>query len=154
MYPIEDIAWQAMTRGGRPVDRILKGQIVFRQTRERIGTTMTDVATFGMITAPAFSGATGEIQAASGAFALVGVTSLAIATRVRPRADTRYWRNLPDTVHVLTCRLPAGGNSATMMFLDENGNEVTNLRQQTLIHWPNSRHGLAWARSRSAMLSQ
>jgi hypothetical protein len=153
MYPIEDVAWQAMTRGGRPVDRILKGQVVFRQTHERIGTTLTDVAEAGMIAAPAFHGSTGDIQAASAALGLIGVAELAIAVRARPRADTRYWRSLPDTVHVFTCEAPHQDGVVDVRFLDGNGSEIAALSHRTSVHWPDGRHGLAWARSRSAALT-
>ncbi len=153
MYPMEDIAWQAMTRGGRAIDRILEGQVEFRRTHEKIGTTLTEISSTAMIAAPAFESATSEIQIASGVLGLIGVTQLAMAQNARPRADTRYWKNLPDTVHVFTCAMPTGDNvNVRATFLDAEKAKIVNLDKTKPIHFVKS-NGLCWIRSRSAVIN-
>ncbi len=98
-YPIEDIAWQAMTRGGRPVDKIIKGQVQFRKTHEKIGTTLTDISS-NMLLASPLSSQTDAWSGLSAALGIFGVAEMALASRARTHADTRYWDNLPDTIHL------------------------------------------------------
>ena len=104
-----------------------------------------------MIVAPAFRNATSEIQIASAALGLFSVAELVIASRVRTRADTRYWRNLPDTVHVLTCAYAPGEHNIVASFCDDSGTELTTLRRQAKITFTSDGHGVAWVRSRSAL---
>ena len=151
MYPMEDIAWQAMTRGGRPVDRILKGQVVFRERAEKIGTVLTEVSSGAMLAAPVFHNSTGEVQALSAALGLLGVAQLVIAQKVNPRADTRYWANLPDAVHIWTGKLPAGVQALEVAFLDASGRSVSQPESPLNLHFI-SGYGLGWGRSRSALL--
>ena len=131
MYPMEDIAWQAMTRGGRPVDKILKGQVVFRERSEKIGTILTEVSSNAMLAAPAFHHSTSEVQAVSAALGLIGVAQLVIAQKVNPRADTRYWGNLPDAVHVWTGKLAPGEQAFDAAFLDASGRSVSKSSSST-----------------------
>jgi len=150
-FPMEDIFRQASTRGGRPIDKILEGKVVFRKQHERMATTLTDVSSTAMLAAPAFENATSDIQAASAALGLIGVAQIAAASRARPEADTRYWRNLPDTIHVLTCR-SASEQSVQAQFLDDGGRELRELRRYTRTKASGRRHAFAWLRSRSAVL--
>jgi len=153
-YPIEDIAWQAMTRGGRPVDKILKGQVVFRQTHEKMGTVLTNVSENAMIAAPLFNDSAGDVQAVSGALGLIGVTQMAIAARARPHADTRYWANLPDAVHVVTCALPPREQTVEASFTDSAGNDIPGLTKKQIVDFADGQHGFSWLRSRPAALPE
>jgi len=150
-YPMADIAWQAMTRGGRLVDKILKGQASFRETHEKVGTVLTDVSSTAMLSAPMFKKSTSKIQAISGGVALLGIAEMLIASKVRPRADTRYWDNLPDAVHVFTRKLPIKEETVTVSFLDSSGCEITHLRGQVKIDFVDGQHGFGWIRSQSAL---
>ena len=98
-YPIEDIAWQAMTRGGRPVDKIIKDQVHFRKTHENISTTLTDISSNMLLTNPLSSQADAW-SGLSAALGIFGVAEMALASRARTHADTRYWDNLPDTIYL------------------------------------------------------
>jgi len=148
MYPMEDIAWQAMTRGGRQVDSIIKGQVKFKQRNEKIATVLTDVSATAMLFAPVFKNQ-GEISAASGALGLVGVAFWAISAKVKPRADIRYWNNLPDAVHVFTFKAPEQDQTVSVDFLDGNGVEIGS--KQGNVHFVKG-YGLGWIRSRSAIV--
>ena len=95
----EDIFFQASTRGGREVERILEGKVIFRERLEETGAGMRGVAaTSGVAAAASGSAATG----AAGAVAdLIGGFSRLAAANAKSRVDTRAWSSLPDRLHVI-----------------------------------------------------
>ena len=145
LFPIEDIAWQAMTRGGRAIDHILQGQVVFKQNQEDLGTLVTGLGEATMTAASVFNNASGELHAAAGGLELLGVAQLAISQRVKAKADTRAWDNLPDTVHIATFRAQDLPSQVTVRLLDENGTPTG--AEQTRAVTPNADgSALVWAR--------
>jgi hypothetical protein len=93
-YRMEDIYWQASTRGGREVDKILQGKASFKAGTGAVGSALADGV-----------GAYNDIAGASTAGAAVGAVAgvfLIVSSSTKPQADTRYWSSLPDQVHVLT----------------------------------------------------
>lgn len=146
LYPLEDIFWQATTRGGRPVDGILEGQVKFRSSAEGIGTVLTDVASASTENSLAYSGSGSGTANVVG---VVGIVALAFAARAKTKADTRYWDNLPDAVHVDTMKVTAGGQPGwSVRYLDKFGNAVPGLESEADIHWDGRGNGVAWVRSR------
>jgi hypothetical protein len=95
LYPIEDIFYQASTRGGRAVDKILEGKVQFRDTSGAVGSAMTQ-------TAVALGQAGGSAGAIVGG---VGAVASLMAANAKPRADTRAWSSLPDLIHVATLKV-------------------------------------------------
>jgi tetratricopeptide (TPR) repeat protein len=150
-YPIEDVAWQAMTRGGRPVDKILKGKAIFRETHEEIGSVLTQVSVTASVAAPVFEHSRSNIEVVSRVLGIFGVAEIVMASNVGTRADTRYWDNLPDGVHILTWRSTTPGQTVQVSFLDPLGSEATELRREVEIDPVDGQHGLGWIRSRSAL---
>lgn len=100
LYPMEDIYWQASTRGGRPVDKIIDGQVQFKKNTEKAGIKISDASTDVMLISSALGSSSGTNAGA--ALSLIGVASLTLSASAKPRVDTRYWNNLPDLVHVTT----------------------------------------------------
>ncbi|HEY8607794.1 MAG TPA: hypothetical protein VIM12_11835 [Noviherbaspirillum sp.] len=92
---MEDLLFQASTRGGRPVDRIIAGKVSFKEATGDIGLALGRVASDGSVIASA----TGGGGQALGAVAAIGAIASIISANVRPRADVRYWANLPERVH-------------------------------------------------------
>ncbi|HBC20010.1 MAG TPA: hypothetical protein DC022_14990, partial [Alcanivorax sp.] len=50
LYPAEDVFFQASTRGGRAVDRIIEGKVQFKQTTGNVGDAMTSLSDNSLIT--------------------------------------------------------------------------------------------------------
>lgn len=103
----EDLYFQASTRGGREVDKILAGKASFK---DNLNTTADIAEGVGEVAMGA-----AEILAASGALddslnalglglfsSLISAGTRSVAEDVQPAADTRYWQSLPDRIHVAT----------------------------------------------------
>ncbi len=141
-YPAEDVAFQAMTRGSRPIDAILEGKVAFKKQAENIGTSLTSLSSEVMVSAPLL-GNSGGAQAAAGGLAVLGIASALIAQNAKPRADTRAWPNLPDTIHVAFLPKAVRGTAVSAAFLDAEGNVLASKEQvpqdaDTLLWFKNS----------------
>lgn len=86
-----DLGWQASTLGGRQVDVILGGKASFRQGSE----TVADIGLQGATMAIGLDDGGG----AAGALAVVGIAAVLISSASKPKADVRYWDNLPDRIY-------------------------------------------------------
>ena len=104
-YPMEDIFYQAATRGGRGIDKILEGQAVFLKKGMDIGSTLTDISSTTILTSTLLnsSGNMAEVGAVIGG---VGGLVTLVAINAKPHADTRYVHNLPDMVHIYSASIP------------------------------------------------
>ena len=146
LYPLEDIFWQASTRGGRPVDAILEGQLQFRNTTEGLGSVLTDASSAYTQNSNYYSSGSSGTANVVGA---VGIVALALSARSKPQADTRYWDNLPDAVHVSSRKLARGVQPEWgVQYLDRAGNPVAGLERAVDVHWDKRGNGLVWVRSR------
>jgi len=153
LYPMEDIFWQAATRGGRLVDKILKGKAEFMETQRASGEVLSNVSTAGIIASSAPIGDTSALHGVSAALGLVSVVQLAIALNVNPRADTRYWNNLPDTIHVITLKTDPVSLKGPIKaeFLDAQKKVIPSLGAELTLGNCGSGRYLGWTRSRSAL---
>ena len=153
LYPMEDIFWQAATRGGRLVDKILKGKVHFMETQRASGEILSNVATAGIIASSAPVGDTSALHGVSAALGLISVVQLAISLNVNPRADTRYWNNLPDTIHIITLKTnPASLKSPIRAeLLDAERKVIPSLGTEFTLENCGSNQFLGWTRSRSAL---
>ena len=142
LYPVEDVYFQASTRGGRAVDRIIDGQVEFRRRTESVGTNLTNVTNNSVVAG---------LTAGTGAFAVAsvaGVTALGLSARANPRADTRYWQTLPDTLHVYSLRAKEAETGLRVEFLDEHGAVLPELTTTTEISFDQQGNGIAHASAR------
>lgn len=131
-YPMEDIYFQAATRGGRQIDKVLKDKVVFRERNLAMGSALSSVAETAMIMAPLANAghAMGAVQGVAGGLAVIGALQQYIAINAKPQADTRYWDNLPDMVHVALVKVAPGKHSATFRFTNENYVQVVDLAEK------------------------
>jgi len=150
-FPIEDIYWQASTRGGRPVDYILAGKVAFKENAATTGQVMKTVGLATMVSGAQLGHNYGGYVGAAGAVVtLGGFIAQGISDAVRPEADARYWDNLPDSVHIRTVSLSSERRSIDLNFLDTSDNPVAGLPKTTNVEFA-GRCGIAWTRSRSAI---
>jgi tetratricopeptide (TPR) repeat protein len=143
---VEDVYFQAATRGGRPIDRVIEGKASFASTSGEVGSVLAGVASEGSLIAAANGGGGGR---ALGAVAAIGAISSILSANVKPRADVRYWANLPETLHVAALRLDGDPGAVKVDLTDENGQPVasSSLRIQT---FRDARgNGLIWIKSRN-----
>jgi hypothetical protein len=154
LFPMEDVAWQAMSRGGRAVDKILQGKVEFRKTNEQVGTVLTDVSSSTMISAPLWGDNVETVQGISAAIGLVGVIQMAAGARARPHADTRYWDNIPDGIHVATIFGEPGTYKIRANFKDENGGTVPGVQVEKTFEAKKAGAALFWFRSRESVTSK
>ncbi len=145
----EDLYWQASTRGGREVDRILAGKAQFKDIATGIGAAslvVADAALDVAVYASYNDDSDAALGVAAGA-AIIGIASLLMADAARPEADTRYWDNLP--AHIDYVSLPAGAMPTEAIFVDAGGSILGSLAPRVRMD-PKGHCGFAYARSRLA----
>ena len=128
-----DVRLQAMTRGGREMDCVLRGRAVFKDVTAASGMGLATAASALGIVAMAQSAAAASATSASAAggasasgagaaatgasmaIPIVGLgvaggalVFLAVSAATNPAADIRHWETLPDCVHVAEGKLPPG----------------------------------------------
>ena len=150
-FPMENIFWQANTRGGRQVDHILAGKVRFQETNQAMGRTLTDLSLGALVMAPQFGDDAGAVAIVAAILGLVGLGQQAVAAKTQTQADIRYWDNLPDRVHVFTLNSRERNQRLKVSFLKPNGRQIENLEKEATITFVNDRFGFAWVRSRSAL---
>ncbi|MDV3504701.1 hypothetical protein [Marinobacter sp. M-5] len=146
LYPMEDIYFQASTRGGRAIDRIVEGQVQYKTTTRDIGTNLSSVSQNSLL-AGASASAGGVLGAGFAAISLVSVAAQGMSAAANVRADIRYWEALPDTLHIIPLRAEPG-QQVTVRFLDKNGQPIPGLTDTTEFRFDGRGQGLALATSR------
>ena len=106
---IEDIYYQASTRGGREMDALLRGKAVFKSA--------TEVAALGAFAVAALSDDESTEQAAL----LAGLGLLVASLVTQPQADIRSWETLPDKIQMLAANVPPGKHKITIEFHGSDG---------------------------------
>lgn len=99
---VADICFQATTRGGREMDRILKGKASFKRSTVSIGRSLTEGGNQ--------AGGLGGL-----AVALLGVAIQGMGGAVTPEADTRCWRTLPGQYDFVPVKLAPGSNNVEFL---------------------------------------
>jgi tetratricopeptide (TPR) repeat protein len=137
----EDVYFQASTRGGREVEKILEGQAQFKGTTDTVG----DAAIVG---GAAAIGTGNEDAAAAGlAIMAVGLIAKGVAAATRPEADLRAWDNLPDKVHLATVVAESPPAEVTARFTTSGG---TAMARETASVQTAGSCAIAWSRAHDA----
>ncbi len=117
LKPLDDLYYQATTRGNRVIDHILAGQAQFRETTSSIG----DAALItGAVLATKQNRRSSADEIGAGLL-LFGLASKLISGATNPTADTRGWDNLPQYLSFAALKVPPGQHTATVDFLDSSG---------------------------------
>jgi hypothetical protein len=147
---LEDVYYQASTRGGREFDSVLAGKAQFKDAANTVG----NVAMTGALVAGALAMNSTNPQtqrdsaAAAGIMLLMAVAAKAAAEAAEPDADIRYWDNLPDRVHALTLPLPPSVTSLSVDLLASDGTLLRTREAKVTRAGPCA---IAWARGESAV---
>jgi tetratricopeptide (TPR) repeat protein len=92
---VADIEFQAVTRGGRYMDSILKGKATFKRNVVTTGNTISQVGS--------------QVGGVEGlAVSLIGAVISGTGGAMTPEADTRCWKTLPAALEVYALNLPEG----------------------------------------------
>ncbi len=97
-FPVEDLFFQASTRGGRPIEAVLEGHAQFKEDMETTGAVAMGVGTT-MSLIGAVNNNT-DLQGIGAGIALAGLLIDVASTAITPGADTRAWTSLPGQEHV------------------------------------------------------
>ncbi|MBG86762.1 MAG: hypothetical protein CMO80_07665 [Verrucomicrobiales bacterium] len=115
--PLDDLYYQATTRGARVIDHILAGQAKFRRSTDKVGNA-------AIITGAILANQQGRKSSADeigAGLLLFGLASKLISSATNPRADTRAWDNLPRYLSFAAFRVPPGEHELTAEFKDGAG---------------------------------
>lgn len=133
---LDDLNFQATTRGGRVMDHILGNKAVFKATTDTAG----DLALVGAVVAhneaqmrewQGQDGRGADITALG--LGVIGLISKVASAATKPKADTRQWDNLPQRLSFDCLKLPPGQHQGTLEFLDRDGQViVTETRPVTI----------------------
>jgi len=99
--PLDSVAFQATTRGSRPVEGFLKGKAVFKDTAGVLGVTL-------LATGDAIGGEEGAVLQLIGAVMWLG------GALANPSADVRGWTELPDRLWLVRADPAPGRHSLTV----------------------------------------
>lgn len=113
-----DLAYQALTRGGRAMDGILRGKAVFKDVSGTAGVVLLDQAL-----------RKGYSKKQRQALAAIGGALVFLSALIQPRADTRHCHVLPARTYLWIGRVEPGLHSLQLDFRDESGRFLPHYRQ-------------------------
>lgn len=145
---VEDLFFQASTRGGRPIDAIIDGKVSFKNNADSVGNVLGKVASEGSLISSATGGGHGT---ALGSIAAIGAIASLVSANVKPRADVRYWANLPQTLHMASLRHDGPLSGLTAALRDDQGRPIAFADGEPRIQQWRDKNGntLIWLKSRN-----
>ncbi|MCI2285031.1 hypothetical protein L3081_18595 [Colwellia sp. MSW7] len=144
----DDVFMQASTRGGRAVDRIIKGKVFFKEGSEATGEVLTTVGKT-IVGLSAVDSASMNSGAQIGAvLTLVGVGAKIFARNVNAKADKRYWKSLPNTILMSTAYVENLDDlkNIAVLYLDKYDNELSSFDSVTIVKI-NDNNAIVWSKS-------
>ena len=153
----EDTFYQAVTRGGRPADKIVAEKLEAKDGTAAFGRAamMAGVGAMALSQHSADNNRQNNNAAAAGAaIALIGLLAYAAAKSMETEVDTRTWVNLPHSVHLAAAAPPTtgGGLPAGFDLVDPAGRSILVSREAVLQANPGP-CALAWIGSHNVMPS-
>lgn len=133
-----NLAFQAMTRGGRQFDFILAGKAYTKQMTKKSGLTINQIGTAISFVVPIVGA---PIQ-------IAGLIVKASGIGIKPTADKRYWRTLPDSIHIMPLKLALGRHTIQVAFYNHFGEHVAGKDLTYYVEiGPQTEEMLLWASS-------
>ncbi|MFK5892127.1 MAG: tetratricopeptide repeat protein [Pseudomonadota bacterium] len=152
LYPLEDIYFQATTRGGRAVDKVIKNKVAFKKNAASIGNVLSTAGQSAILLASAMDNSSnlGNIGLGIG---LLGAVSTIASANANARADTRYWDNLPNSLHISTANIAESkDHQFAIYYYDRHGKQINRLQKKISLVYDDKGNGLLWFRSRSSLV--
>ncbi|MFT4691359.1 MAG: hypothetical protein ACKVHO_06500 [Verrucomicrobiia bacterium] len=115
--PLDDLYYQATTRGARVIDHVLAGQAKFRESTDKIG----NAALIAGAVLAQQQGKKSNADEIGAGLLLFGLATKILSGATNPRADTRAWDNLPQYLSFAAFRVPPGQHSLTAEFQNASG---------------------------------
>ena len=106
---LDSTGYQATTRGGRGVDGFLKGKAIFKDTTGILGIALLEAGEIAAITSNSESG-----DAVAMILGLAGLGVYVTGALTNPRADTRTWDTLPDSLYLVRLDAEPGEHKLTI----------------------------------------
>ena len=148
LYPVEDLFWQASTRGGRGVDRIIKGKVAFSDTTSHVGDALSQSGNT-LVEWSALDSSADSLQDIGTAISVIGLASKMLSLNIETKADTRYWKSLPNTIHFHSFASDSVKdiNNIKLNALDKYGNALPMKNFKTNIYSVADKYTIIWAKS-------
>jgi tetratricopeptide (TPR) repeat protein len=141
LNPMDDLNFQATTRGGRVMDHILANKAVFKSATDAVGNA---ALISGMVV-----GQNQKHQEAALGLLAFGLVSKIVSATTTPQADTRAWDNLPQYLGFAAVALPPGAHTAVVEFLDAAGKPISSLNKTVTVNVVPRRDTVAFVSDRS-----
>ncbi len=122
-----DSFYQALTRGGRVMDGILKGQAQFKQTTAELAHSLSEASqqmtkqANQMAASNPYADTSGT-QAAAALLSLFSLVMTIGSSMANPAADTRHWSLLPAELQIIPLKLNPGIHHIDINVYDEADN--------------------------------
>ncbi len=129
MEPLDDLTFQATTRGGRVMDHVLANKAVFKGATDAAGNAAINGGAI-MATQNNRNSAVDEVGAG---LLVAGVLSKIISAATTPDADVRAWDNLPQYLYVGSMRLGVGEHRVRVEFLDVDGRVLEGVTREFVV---------------------
>lgn len=129
LTPLDDVGFQAQTRGGRAMDHILANKAVFKSGTDIAG----DVALAGGVGTVLLSN-NGTGREIGAGIALAGLIAKGISAATKPEADVRAWDNLPRYLCFASFELSSGPHTITIIFRNGSGVELPGLTKRFTVN--------------------
>lgn len=154
LIPAEDVFQQAITRGGRPADKIVAEKLATKDVTADLGRAamIAGIGTMAYSQANHHNHQNNDAAAMGAAIALVGLLAYAASKGMDTQVDTRTWATLPHTVHLAASPPSKTGLPAGLDLVDPAGRSILVSRDAVLSANPGA-CSLAWIGSHNVVPS-
>lgn len=144
----DDVFMQASTRGGRAVDRIIKGKVLFKEGSQATGDVLTTAGKTIVGLSSVDSASMNSGAQIGTVLSLVGVGAKIFARNVNAKADKRHWKSLPNNILMSTTYVENLDDlkKISVLYLDKYDNELLSFNSVTIVRI-NDNNAIVWSKS-------
>lgn len=146
---VADVDFQATTRGGRPVEAILKGKAQFKEVTSTVSNVAGQVGA-NLALQGAYSGSSDMANAGLAGLG-ISVVSGIFSAATTPAADVRYWASLPSSIYMVASdTLPSEIPKLSFDFGTKKSSEPAQ-SSTSVINAKNGKCSFSWGRTHSGL---